>query len=100
MTAMHGLLNGITDYSLCNKVYVTLSHLRSFCGLNVMYHNHISPGVLQLPCCATASQWNVVQLPIGMHKIMLQLPLVQYVIMIPETNADKLNYHSLYIHTI
>ena len=39
----------------------------SFWGLNVMYHNHSSPGVLQLPWCATTSQWNVVQLPIGMH---------------------------------
>ena len=41
-----------------------------------MYHNHSSPGVLQLPWCATTSQWNVVQLPIGMHIIMIQLPLV------------------------
>ena len=32
----------------------------SFCGLNMMYHNHSSPGVLQLPWCATTSQWNVV----------------------------------------
>ena len=48
----------------------------SLCGLNVMYHNHNSPGVLQLPWCATTSQWNVVQLPIGMHIITLQLPLV------------------------
>ena len=39
----------------------------SFCGLNVMYHNHSSAGVVQLPCCATTFQWNVVQLPIGMH---------------------------------
>ena len=30
-------------------------------------HNHSSPDVLQLPCCATTSQWNVVQLSIGMH---------------------------------
>ena len=30
----------------------------SFCGLNVMYHNHNSPGVLQLPWYATTSQWN------------------------------------------
>ena len=48
----------------------------SFCGLNVMYHNHSSPGVLQLSWYATTSQWNVVQLPIGMHIIMLQLSLV------------------------
>ena len=41
-----------------------------------MYHNHSSPGVLQLPWCVTTSHWNVVQLPIGMHIIMLQLPLV------------------------
>ena len=50
----------------------------SLCGLNVMYHNHSSPGALQLPCCAITSQWNVVQLPIGMHIIMLQHPLVCY----------------------
>ena len=50
----------------------------SFCGLNVMYHNHSSPGVLQLPWCANTSQWNVVQLPSGMHIIMLQLPLLCY----------------------
>ena len=50
----------------------------SFYGLNVMYHNHSSPGVLQLPRCATISQWNVVQLPIGMHIIMLQYPLKCY----------------------
>ena len=43
-----------------------------------MYPNHSSPGVLQLPWCATTSQWNVVQLPIGMHITMLQLPLVCY----------------------
>ena len=49
--------------------------------LNVMYRNHSSPGVLQFP--------------IGIHIIMLQLPLVCY-----KTNANKLNYHSLYRHTI
>ena len=57
----------------------------SFCGLNVMYHNHSSPGVLQLLSgmwynfpveCGTTFQWNVVQLPIGMYIIMLQLPVV------------------------
>ena len=31
----------------------------SFYGLNVMHHNHSSPGVLQLPWCATTLQWNV-----------------------------------------
>ena len=36
----------------------------SFCDLNVMHHNHSSPGVLQLPWCAAISQWNVVQLPL------------------------------------
>ena len=41
----------------------------SFCGFNVMYHNYSSPGVLQLPWCATTSQWNVVQLRIGMECI-------------------------------
>ena len=56
-----------------------------------MYHNHSSPGVLQLPWCATASQWNVVQLPIRMHIIMLQHP--------QKANALKLNY-PLYRHTI
>ena len=50
----------------------------SFCGLNVMYHNHGSSCVLQLPWCATTSQCNVVQLPIGMHIIMLQFLLVCY----------------------
>ena len=50
----------------------------NFCGLNVMYHNHSSPGVLQLPWYATTSQWNVVQLPSGIHIIMLQLPLLCY----------------------
>ena len=66
----------------------------SSCGLNVMYHNHSSPGVLELPWCATTSQWKVV-LPIGMHIIMLQHPLECC-----KTNAHKLNYHSLYRHTI
>ena len=46
--------------------------------LKVMYHNHSPPGVLQLPWYATTSQWNVVQLPIVMHIIMLQHPLVCY----------------------
>ena len=50
----------------------------SFCGSNVMYHNHNSPGVLQLPWCTTTFQWNVVQLTIGMHIIMLQHPLEWY----------------------
>ena len=36
----------------------------SLCDLNVMYHNHSSPGALQLPS--------------GMHTIVLQLPLVCY----------------------
>ena len=44
--------------------------------MNVIYHSHSSPGVLQLSWCAITSQWSVVQLPIGMHIIMLQLPLV------------------------
>ena len=46
----------------------------------MMYHNHSSPGVLQLACCAIVitSQWNVVQLLIGMHIIMLQRPLACY----------------------
>ena len=30
----------------------------SFCSLNVMYHNHSSLGVLQLPWCATTYHWN------------------------------------------
>ena len=79
--------------------HVTLSHLRSkgFCGLNVMYHNHSSLGVLQLPWCATTSQWNVTQLPIGMHAIMLQHPLVCYDDTRKPTHTHKLNYHSLYI---
>ena len=58
--------------------YVTLSHLRSK-GVSVVKCDVSQPqlpGVLQLPWCATTSQWNVVQLPIGMHIIMLQLPLV------------------------
>ena len=50
----------------------------SFCGINMLYHNHSSPGVLQLPWCAITFQWNAVQLPIGMYIIMLQLPLVCY----------------------
>ena len=51
---------------------VTISHYRSK-GVSVVflcsYHNHSSPGiynfpgVLQLPWCATTSQWNMVQLP-------------------------------------
>ena len=48
----------------------------SFCGLHVMYHNHSSPGLLQLSWGATTSQWNVVKLPIGMHIIILQHQLV------------------------
>ena len=41
----------------CYKWYVTLSHLRSkkCLWLNVMYHKHSSPDVLQLPWCATTS---------------------------------------------
>ena len=45
------------------------------CGLNVMYH------IPQLSRCVTTSlvcynfHWNVLQLPIGMHIIMLQLPM-------------------------
>ena len=61
---------------LCNPF--TLQINGSFYGLNVMYHNHSSPSVLQLPWCATTSQWNVVQLPIGMHIIILQHPLECY----------------------
>ena len=42
---------------ICYHAYVTLSNLRSrkLYGLNVMYHNHSSLGVLQLSWCATAS---------------------------------------------
>ena len=50
----------------------------NFCGLNAIYHNHSSPYVLQLSWCATTSQWNIIQLPIGMHIMMLQLTLVCY----------------------
>ena len=45
------------------------------CGLNVMYH------IPQLSRCVTTSlvcynfHWNVLQLSIGMHIIMLQLPM-------------------------
>ena len=55
-----------------------------------MYHFHTSDqrfcicyicdvarmGVLQLPNCATTSQWNVVELPIGMQLIVK--PVMQY----------------------
>ena len=76
--------------NICNTFTPQIK--RNFYGLNVMYHNHSSPGVLQLSWCATASQWNVVQLPIVMHIIMLQHP--------QKANALKLNYHSLYRHTV
>ena len=40
-------------YMLCNTFTPQIKE--SFCGLNVRYHNHGSPGVLQLPWCATTS---------------------------------------------
>ena len=62
----------------CNTFTPQIKGSASFCGINVMYLNHSSPGVLQLPWRATTFQWNVIQLHIVMYIIMLQLPLVCY----------------------
>ena len=71
MSELHPSLNPHKHNMQCNTFTPQIKG--SFCGLNVMYHNHSSPGVLQLPWCATISQWNAVQFPSGMHIIMLQL---------------------------
>lgn len=50
-----------------------------------MYLNHCSPGVLQLP-----GVMHAVQLPIGIHAIMLQPPLVaSYVIISPKNQYQQ-----------
>ena len=70
----------------------------NFCGLNVMYHNYSSPGMLQLPWCATTSQQNVTQLPIEMHnnKLCIQCIPVTWYVMTPETHCTEVEL-SLYV---
>ena len=67
------------NYDITSKCNTFTPQIKGICcGLNVMYH------IPQLPRCVTTSlvcynfHWNVLQLPIGMHKIMLQLPMACY----------------------